>query len=62
MPMTCHVVIEAPDIGYAKKNWIALIRQQGYVCNPMGDPPYYYNQLFEVPNWMDDHSILEQFG
>lgn len=62
LPMTCHLVIEAPDEQYAKRNWVELVRQQGYVCHPMGDPPYQYDQLFEVPNWMDDVSILKEFG
>ncbi len=62
MQMTCHVVIQAPDRKYAKNNWVELVRRQGYACNPMGSPPYQYNQLFEVPNWMDDFSILKEFG
>ena len=62
MPMTCHTVIEAPDLEYAKKYWVTLICNKGYACNPMGSDPYDYNQLFEVPNWMDDLSILKEFG
>jgi hypothetical protein len=62
MPMLCHAVIEAPDLAYANKNWISLIAAQGFACSPCGTPPYTYEQLFEVPAWMNDETILEFYG
>jgi hypothetical protein len=51
MFMTCHAIIEAPDLRFAKSNWVDLIKEQGYCCNPVGDrAPYEFEQLFVIPD------------
>jgi hypothetical protein len=64
MPMECQCIIEAPNLGFAKSNWVKLIGQKGYVCSPMGDEPYEYDELIQVPENMEywnDNRIFEVF-
>lgn len=54
MFMTCHSIIEAPDLNYAKSNWVKLIGAKGFACNPAGSEPYEYEELFMVPQDKQD--------
>lgn len=62
MLMWCHHVIEAPDFEYAKIHWEELMANSGFAFSPIGDPPYQYEELFEVPAYLSDERILEIYG